>query len=364
MRIINMMLGTKRGGIEQAVIDYAEAMQHQGIEVLNVFRKDAWAMEASAYLNQSSCIINPLSRWDPLTTQQLRKRGEAFDAQAVIAHGNRAIQFALRAFGGRIPVIAVAHNYHIKRFPQCDAAFTITRDLYEELAAIDMPRHTLFHVPNMVRVPDHTPRSAFHSPVRIGSMGRFVAKKGFPCFVKALGELHQRGVPFHGILGGDGPELNEIQRVAERAGLPILTRAPEHSDEGSALYLPGWVNDKWRFFEEIDIFALPSHHEPFGIVLIEAMAAGLPTVTTASEGPCEIITQHQDAVMVDLNDHRAMADAFEAWIASPETALNVGNAAYDTAKRRYALSEAAKTIEAALRRVIFARPDTRIILSA
>ena len=108
-------------------------------------------------------------------------------------------------------------------------------------------------------------------------MGRFVAKKGFDVFIAALGRLRSQGVPFRAVLAGDGPERGGA-RTARGRTRPCRS-----------IGLPGWVDDKRTFFAGVDVFCLPSHHEPFGIVLIEAMAQAMPIVSTDSEGPSEIL---------------------------------------------------------------------------
>ena len=78
--------------------------------------------------------------------------------------------------------------------------------------------------------------------------------------------------------------------------LPGKGRSARHSSASPTVHglagcagFPGWVDDKPAFFAGIDVFCLPSHHEPFGIVLIEAMAQAMPIVATDSEGPSEIL---------------------------------------------------------------------------
>ena len=93
---------------------------------------------------------------------------------------------------------------------------------------------------------------------------------------------------FKAKLGGSGPEDLALRKMASDYGLHDV------------LEFTGWVEDRTAFLSAIDLFVLPSYHEPFGIVLIEAMAHGKPCITTATEGPCEIIRAGEDAMMVDI----------------------------------------------------------------
>src|SRR6202034_4671627 len=102
-------------------------------------------------------------------------------------------------------------------------------------------------------------------------------------------------IPFKAVLAGEGEEEGALRDLAREKGL------------GEELRFAGWVTDKQAFFDSIDLFCLPSHHEPFGIVLLEAMAQGLPVVATASEGPSEILEAGEPGVLVPTNDAGALA---------------------------------------------------------
>jgi glycosyltransferase involved in cell wall biosynthesis len=65
--------------------------------------------------------------------------------------------------------------------------------------------------------------------------------------------------------------------------------------------------------------------EPFGQVVLEGMAAGLPVIATASGGPLEVITDRVDGLLVAPNDVGAMADAMRRVRASPELREDLGS---------------------------------------
>lgn len=339
MNILNIMLGQGKGGLEQAAIDYAQALDLAEHHVTTIIRDGAWAHDALAEHHLPARTLSPTAEWSPFAARALRALQQ--DADLVIAHGNRAIGLALKAFKGRIPVVGVAHNYNIKkRFPKCDAVFSITRDLIEEMVHLDMPRSKLFHIPNMIRLPDITPRTSFNAPPTIASMGRFVDKKGFDVMIEALGMVAAQGIAFKAIIGGDGENAPQLQALAS------------HLQLDDKLTFTGWVADKQAFFNEADLFIVPSHHEPFGIVLIEAMATGLPCITTDTEGPCEIIKQHHDAVMVPKANPAAMAEAIIECLAVPDLTLQLGVQARKKAENRYDISVVSNQLNQAVTKVM------------
>ncbi|MFO8099305.1 MAG: glycosyltransferase [Salinibacter sp.] len=97
---------------------------------------------------------------------------------------------------------------------------------------------------------------------------------------------------------GDGPERGALERQANRLGV-----RPQITFRG-ALDRPALRTALW----DADAFVLPSHHETFGVVLIEAMATGLPVIATRCGGPEDIVTPTTGR-LVPPDDPAALADA-------------------------------------------------------
>ena len=334
MTILNLMLGKKRGGLEQAALDYAESLAMAGLPALTIVSPGAWIEPqlANAKVAHESLIAR--GNWDLFAVLRLRALAKRTQATSVICHGNRAISLALQALSGRIPVIAVAHNYSTRRFAKADACFAITRHLKEHLATNGA--QNIFIMPNMVRLPEARERPHFRTPPVLGSMGRFVAKKGFKHYIEALSILRGRGVAFRAILGGEGEEGEAIAELITRYQLQDVVT------------LTGWVQNKAAFFDALDIFVLPSMMEAFGIVLIEAMSYGIPVVSTEAHGPREIIHQGVDGILFQSGDREAMADAMEQLVTDPARAGAIGRAGAALVAREYTMHAMADRLKAAL----------------
>jgi glycosyltransferase involved in cell wall biosynthesis len=350
MRIHNLMFGKGRGGLEQAALDYHRALAGCGHTVTSLLHKHAAMRPDFLEHGCHTRSLSPLGEWDPLATQQLLRYHREDQPDVTICHGNRAIGLALRAARKRFPVIGVAHNYKIqKRFPQCDAVFSVSRDLTEEMVHLDIPRNRLATIPNMVELPPLPPHEVNPLPV-IGTMGRFVPKKGFDVFLHALKGLKDQGVAFRAVLGGGGPEELALRQLASQLGLQ------------EELTFTGWVEDKAAFFGGLDMFVLPSHHEPFGIVLLEAMSYGLPCVSTESEGPCEIVHPGEDALMVEVAHPHQMAHALKELCESPQLRQQLGGRARHLISEHYTPHVVAAQLDRALQQIMPLLPEDAMLL--
>lgn len=98
--------------------------------------------------------------------------------------------------------------------------------------------------------------------------------------------------------------------------------------------------DLIRLYQEAACLALPSDEEGFGMVVVEAMACGVPVIATRCGGPEEIITEGQDGFLVPLDDAREFARSLSAICADADLNARLGEAARRTVESRYAAQAA------------------------
>jgi glycosyltransferase involved in cell wall biosynthesis len=338
LRVVNMMLGRGQGGIETAFLDYCRAIRMAGLEVTAVVSTGAAIRQQLDALGIGAIDLRQWGEWDVLAVRVLRRVLRGVDPGIVVVHGRRATGLARRGAAG-MPIVGVAHNYAVDHLVGLRAVFTVTDDLRREVVRRGQPPETVTTIPNMIFDAPYVeprPRAADGAPTVIGTLGRFVRKKGFTTFIEALALLRASGPPFRAIIAGGGALEGELHGLVRARGLE------------SCVKFPGWVDDKAAFFSQLDIFCVPSHHEPFGIVVLEGFAHGVPTVVTDSEGPREVATSGVDALVVPKEDPAALAEGLCSLIERPDMARQLALAALDTVRSRFDAAVVAPMLSARL----------------
>lgn len=346
LHIVNMMLSAGSGGIEQAFLDYCEGLKQRGHRVTPITVPVADVNAPLKSMGLTPLHLANCGEWDLLAMYLFKRQLKRLKPDIVLAQTHRALMLARHGAKPICPLVGVAHNYNKRahRYVAADAVFATTRDLMRFVAAQGVAEDRIFLAPNMVRVealPEHRIRQEV--PV-IGAMGRLVAKKGFDVFIDALAILKQQGLVFRAVLGGTGSEMASLKARAQQAGLVDVLEFAE------------WVADKKAFYTGLDVFCLPSHHEPFGIVLLEAFMFGTPVVSTDSEGPRDIIAPDEDAVLVPKGDARAMAEGLARVLKEPEFAAKLAANGFVKAKTQYSIESVCAQIESACEEVVLRWP--------
>jgi UDP-glucose:(heptosyl)LPS alpha-1,3-glucosyltransferase len=145
-------------------------------------------------------------------------------------------------------------------------------------------------------------------------VGSGFGRKGVGTLVEATARLARRGVPLRSIVVGKG-NAGPYLRGASRAGA-----------EGR-IHFPGPTAGASDFFLGADAFVFPTLYEPFSNACLEAMAAGLPVVTTAVNGASEVVRDGESGYVIDEPlDADALADRMERLL-SPDRRAAMGAAA-------------------------------------
>ncbi|MCX7825230.1 MAG: glycosyltransferase family 4 protein [Verrucomicrobiae bacterium] len=146
------------------------------------------------------------------------------------------------------------------------------------------------------------------------AIGRLVAQKGFGTLLEAVARLKQQGSAPSFVVAGQGPEQEVLEKQAGALGLPVCRRIEELPRGVGAVCFPGYVSGeiKRKIYAGARVVAFPSRgSEAFGLVLIEAMAAGRAVVASDLPAVQEIVTDGRNGLIVPAENVAAWADAIQ-----------------------------------------------------
>lgn len=182
-------------------------------------------------------------------------------------------------------------------------------------------------------------------PVLVGAVGHLAPIKGHDVFVRAAAIIsaRRRGAQFV-IIGEDkSPQMGYrkyLEGLVAELGLSGSVR------------MPGWRDDIPGALSSLTLFVSAARSEPFGLSIVEAMAAGLPVVAAASEGALEIIEDGLSGRLVPVGDAESLAEAIDELLDDPLERSRLGRNALLAARQRYSLARMAGDTERVYREVL------------
>ena len=326
MRVAQIMLARGFGGGERLFVDLCATLAAYGHPVLAIGDERSQALDMLA--GQSGIDRLPVRNrgtWDPLCRRAIAGGLRRFAPDVAHMHLARASSLggaAARSLG--LPSFATLHSLvKLKYYRAVDVLVPTTVEQEDYLLANGLPAARITRIPNFRAIDAAVAaRPPLSGTIVVKSMGRFVRKKGFDILLRAFALVVARGVCTRLEIGGDGPERAALTQLATALGV------------ADKVVFPGWIDDDAGFLASADLFVLPSRFEPFGIVILEAMACGVPIVTTRIGGPREVLDD-STALFVAPDDAEAMADAMLAVFAESATAAARANTARHVFKTRY-----------------------------
>jgi len=164
--------------------------------------------------------------------------------------------------------------------------------------------------------PDAPAAPAAGGPLRIASVGRLVWQKAHRVLLGACARLHRRGIALRLTIVGEGEERPALETLRARLGLDDVVDLPGAAPEAEVA----------RVLARSDLFVLSSVSEGFGIVLLEAMACGLPVIAPALHGLGEVVADGVEGRLFVPGSEEDLAAAIEALAADAALRRRLGAA--------------------------------------
>ena len=331
------MLAKGFGGAERSFVDLCVALAAGGHQVQAICQH-GFHQQSQLRGCPAITVANVSVRgvWDLLAVWRIGRLLDAFQPDVVNGHLARAAHLGGKALRGRNPPLVVkTHTYvKLKYYRDVDRFVATTADQEKYLLSQGIDASRISVIPNFSSLPAVAPGDVKSgSPLVILSYGRMVRKKGFDVLLNALADIIAAGASVRLLLAGDGPELPALEKLGASLGLK------EH------VTFLGWVDDVQPLLEQAALFVLPSRQEPFGIAVLEAMAANTPVVATRSEGPAQILDT-DTAFLVPVDDPRALADALQTALDDAALRTRKANAAARLYRSRYSAAVVVPRYEA------------------
>lgn len=161
--------------------------------------------------------------------------------------------------------------------------------------------------------------------VLVGSVGRLVEQKDYGTQLRGFAAAAEKDPRLRMILVGDGPLRGHLEEEVEELGV---------ADRVTFL---GFRADVRQLLEAIDIFALTSKFEPFGVAILEAKAAGLAIVATAVNQIPELLSYGKSGILVSPGSPEELADALIRLARDRSLGEELGRRAAEEALERHSL---------------------------
>lgn len=162
----------------------------------------------------------------------------------------------------------------------------------------------------IVRQPSPCPFARDH--IEIVALGRLSYQKGFDLLIKSMA-LVSRKNKWNLTIYGDGPEYSNLSTLITELGLD------------KSIQLKGFISNPFEKLASSDIFIMPSRHEGFGNVLVEALACGLPVIASdCLYGPREILEDGKHGTLVQPENIDMLAAAISDFMISNKNSYNSG----------------------------------------
>ena len=183
--------------------------------------------------------------------------------------------------------------------------------------------------------------------IRVGLIATFALWKGHRVFLQAMARVARRHSVRAYVIGGPIYTTESSQE-----SLAALRQVAVDEGIGESTGFTGFLADTAAAMRSLDIVVHASiRPEPFGLVIAEAMAMGLPVITSASGGAAEIVLAGETALVHVPGDADSLAGAIEALCESPELRREIGRRAHADALARFNRQPFADALAAIYRRV-------------
>lgn len=352
-RILKVCTSRSWGGMEMSMTVTADRLRDRGNEVVPVCYPNSPIHERLKRLDFEPLLFDLWGKFHPFKAFRLSRFINSGGIDVVHTDYSRDLFTLVPALKLARPTPLVLHKHvgtknpknlpvHPILYGRVDCAIAISeviaRNLVETHPLREDQVRLIHHGIDLDRfTPDPVRRHAVRAEMGVGEnvplvgiVGRLQKHKGHLEFL----EVAKRVLPRHPearfvVVGeatrGEDEEANEILDRFQAAGL------------GDRMILTGYRDDVPDLLGAMDVFLFPTHAEAFGLVIVEAMAMGVPVVSSNCDGVPDIVEEGQTGYLVDPTNVEALTAAVELLLADPARRQDFGAAGRRRASEAFSL---------------------------
>ncbi len=357
MRILQISSARHFGGGEQHFVDLINGLTKRGHTILVAAIDDSPIFaEGRVTATQNSFELSPTSALNFTKAIALRRFVRENAVEIVHAHMARDYPLAALAVGGdesaRLIItrhvlfpMSKLHRITRRRVARVIAVSEAVASVVREQRIFRNDQIKVVH--NGIDLAKFRPRANEHldGRLRVGVLGELTPNKGQIEFLRAaeIVAAEVGNVEFI-IAGSDNSREGDYGRQ--------LKALIEASKFRNRIQLTESRIDVSHFLSGIDVVVSASRSEAFGLTIVEAMAAGVPVVATATAGACEIIHPNQTGHLVPIGDVHGLAAAISLLVKNPAQRRQMSESARQAVTQSFSLERMVSNTEAVYREVV------------
>jgi glycosyltransferase involved in cell wall biosynthesis len=325
MKVMHLHFG-KEGGAERFFVNLVNELGRRAVEQRFVIRPGrSWTSQISGL---GPVIENDYRRISPtsyLLQWRVARMCRVWQPDAIMAWMPRAARLIPKHEAAVKLTRLGDFPRHLQHFIRCDVLVGNTPDIGVHCQKLGWakPMLTISNFPRPVtpipvsRAEHQTPDDAF----LICGAGRFVPRKGMDLLVRATAKIPGAWL----WLIGDGVERPKLENLVAELGIADRTR------------FVGWVAEPIHHLAAANVVGMPSRHEPLGNVVLEGWQAGVPVVSTRSEGPSWFMRDGVNGLLTQIDDLDAFVAALQKVRADKALAARLADGARQTLATKFSI---------------------------
>jgi glycosyltransferase involved in cell wall biosynthesis len=306
--------------------------------------------------NRWECFLQAVYFIHLLVITEQRTGKKIDHLHAHFAHDPTLIAYLVHCITG-LPFSFTAHARDLYQVPEkvltdrirrAESVITCCRANLEYLNQIVPSQQSKFsliyhgvNLKDFQQIPNQDASSVPENPL-ILSVGRLVEKKGFQDLLQALLIVKERGEPFHCTIYGDGPLAQQLEEWIEEHGMAGEVRLMGDCTQQELIS----IYQKATLFVLTPVQTEDGDRDGIPNVLLEAMAVGLPVITTAVAGIPELVENDQNGLLYQPHDVEGIASGIFELLRNAEKRRQMGGAGSKKVREQFDVAQAAERLKA------------------